>query len=65
MTLEYYTKPTMYKGWCIQYTGTSQGGISTYVAKKQDCKNIGATTIEYIKKVIDFELTNPNLIKGK
>ena len=44
-----------YKDWTIEWTGISLGGINTYVAKKEGCKNIGATSISYLKKVIDYD----------
>ena len=46
---------TTYKGWVIKFTGISSGGINTYVAHKESCKDIGATSIDYLKKVIDYE----------
>jgi len=48
----------MYKGWELTWTGSSAGGINTYVARKEGCKNIGATSIDYLKKVINYEYGN-------
>jgi len=44
-----------YKGWNIKWTGISLGGINTYVATKEGFKNIGATSLDYLKRVIDYE----------
>lgn len=50
-----------YKGWTIEFTGMSTGGITTFVAKKEGVAgHIGATSIQYVKKIIDYEESNNN-----
>ena len=52
-------EPTiMYKGWAIRLTGQSNGGILVFKAVKENEQHIGATSMEYCKKCIDFKENN-------